>query len=552
MGYVAKIGGGKIKLGNGKFTVSPAYTKETIDLYIIAGQSNAHGHAKVSTLTSSQSAQEGFYYSSWHHDTSNAETTQYYSSILNYIKAGSTRGDSNKSTLGGSTDFGPELGFVSKANSLNLANGRPIGIVKYAVGASALLQNANLSDWDINATTYRNGDCWRGFKRALADAKFKLDSAGYNYQWKGMIWWQGESGTSVTGLSAFVSAFRNLMGTTYGVANSSQFPVVITGNSTGWGSTLEAGVAYPDPYIGFIDAASYGQVYIGGSFNTHPGDTILDYDVDDNGVNDMFNIGEAYADEMVLALSGNTSTGWQPDSASAKLWADASQITGSSGDSVTSFADRVAGVNWNVVGSATIGTQNGKNVIAFSPTQDTDYLQSASSITTSTGRQIWYLVARPEGVNSNQDSLWSQVGGNAITLLPNSSVDYYGRMYHAGRLVNASNISTTNLEGTYSLFAFDWDPDNDTVKTYFNGTLKETFNTQTQGSFDLTMASSATYRFMSQYGAPTPANILDGYFAEAIITTDTTNHQKTEGYLAWKWGLESMLPSGHPYKNYKP
>tara|TARA_R110000851_G_scaffold190494_2_gene341108 strand:- start:1281 stop:2210 length:930 start_codon:yes stop_codon:yes gene_type:complete len=32
----------------------------------------------------------------------------------------------------------------------------------------------------------------------------------------------------------------------------------------------------------------------------------------------------------------------------------------------------------------------------------------------------------------------------------------------------------------------------------------------------------------------------------------TTNRQKTEGYLAWKWGLESNLPAGHPYKNAAP
>jgi hypothetical protein len=151
-------------------------------------------------------------------------------------------------------------------------------------------------------------------------------------------------------------------------------------------------------------------------------------------------------------------------------------------------------------------------------------------------------------VNNNQDSLWSQRGGNAITLLPESNVEFLGRMYHASQPVNSSAISTTNLEGTYFMMAFDWDPDANTVKTYFNGTLKETYNTP----FDLTMNSSTTFfRFMAQYGA-TPISISDGYLAEAIITTDTENHQKTEGYLAWKWGLESLLPSEHPYKLVKP
>ena len=34
--------------------------------------------------------------------------------------------------------------------------------------------------------------------------------------------------------------------------------------------------------------------------------------------------------------------------------------------------------------------------------------------------------------------------------------------------------------------------------------------------------------------------------------TDISEIEKAEGYLAWKWGLVSNLPSGHPYKNSRP
>jgi hypothetical protein len=46
-----------------------------------------------------------------------------------------------------------------------------------------------------------------------------------------------------------------------------------------------------------------------------------------------------------------------------------------------------------------------------------------------------------------------------------------------------------------------------------------------------------------------------GDLAEVItFSTDltTTNRQKVEGYLAWKWGLQSTLPSNHPYRNTAP
>ena len=48
---------------------------------------------------------------------------------------------------------------------------------------------------------------------------------------------------------------------------------------------------------------------------------------------------------------------------------------------------------------------------------------------------------------------------------------------------------------------------------------------------------------------------LTASVAEVIVysTTPTpTQRQQIEGYLAWKWGLVTNLPAGHPYKNYPP
>jgi len=48
------------------------------------------------------------------------------------------------------------------------------------------------------------------------------------------------------------------------------------------------------------------------------------------------------------------------------------------------------------------------------------------------------------------------------------------------------------------------------------------------------------------------ASDLDGYFAEIIGFADNSQQERVEGYLAWKWGLVSSLPAGHPYKNQPP
>jgi hypothetical protein len=50
--------------------------------------------------------------------------------------------------------------------------------------------------------------------------------------------------------------------------------------------------------------------------------------------------------------------------------------------------------------------------------------------------------------------------------------------------------------------------------------------------------------------------ILSGTIYEIIFILDTnittTNRNKLEGYLAWKWGIQSYLPSGHPYLSAPP
>jgi len=53
--------------------------------------------------------------------------------------------------------------------------------------------------------------------------------------------------------------------------------------------------------------------------------------------------------------------------------------------------------------------------------------------------------------------------------------------------------------------------------------------------------------FMSRY--------YNGYIGDFIFfgtSYTTTEREKTEGYLAWKWGIQANLPSGHPYKSAAP
>lgn len=51
------------------------------------------------------------------------------------------------------------------------------------------------------------------------------------------------------------------------------------------------------------------------------------------------------------------------------------------------------------------------------------------------------------------------------------------------------------------------------------------------------------------------SNYNSGNIREIVVvpaSLSSADRQRIEGYLAWKWGLEGKLPSGHPYKNEAP
>lgn len=91
------------------------------------------------------------------------------------------------------------------------------------------------------------------------------------------------------------------------------------------------------------------------------------------------------------------------------------------------------------------------------------------------------------------------------------------------------------------------------VANYSGGTLT-LFEQGTQtASTNLVTSGSTTNELGALFiGADSdPSNYLNGNIAEIIITheaMDSTSRQKTEGYLAHKWGLTGYLPTNHPYK----
>ena len=526
---------------------------QTVDVFIIAGQSNAHGWADVANgLSTAQATQDGIFYTSWHDHTSNASDPQYYSDWATSLVAGYTRGDSGESTLEGSSYFGPELGFVDRGAVINLTSGQPIGILKYAVGSSALVDDPNdptggTSDWDITATGNRRGDALRGFKLAVDDAVTKLNNSGYAYRIAGMIWWQQMSPT-VSGTTTLMNHIRNWLNTQgYLDMQASQFPIVITKN--GHGTDLTP-VASADAYIGVVDAGTFGHT----TSQNHLGQASHgSSDTNSSGTNDMFEIGEAYADQMQLAIAGNTNAAWSPSSITTRLWVDMddqSTFTSSSGY-VTSSADK-SGNNYSFSAksgstiTAVSSAQNGKNVLRFDG--DSDATTSTSVGFTPSARHKWFFTAKVTGSDKFDALLIVQKGNSFRMIMQNLDSD--GVFPADWNIITGNNMkgNSANLLGQWVLLSAEFDVPNQVSSAWLNGTAYNSNVAQT----DLTTTNftNMTVKLCENSGS----QIQDADWGELIMTEDVSqsNSEKIEGYLAHKWGLTSDLPSNHPYKTTAP
>jgi hypothetical protein len=239
---------------------------------------------------------------------------------------------------------------------------------------------------------------------------------------------------------------------------------------------------------------------------------------------------------------------WTPGNISTALWLDAndaSTIT-LNGSTVSQWRDKSG--NNRHASQATVANQptytanglNGKSVVTFDGVNDlmslsSPYISSSgiSSIAVlrlsnvTGGTQIYeginiigswvgdFIQDFSLGVRQSSVSVYAEKGGGhtearAGTVSVNENIIVYG---HASSLNTAASLNGGNLSlaGTarndLRVFGIGKDPDN--------------------GSF-------------FYFGIAAEIVLING-----VLSTD---RQKLEGYLAWKWGLQSNLPTDHPFK----
>ena len=260
---------------------------------------------------------------------------------------------------------------------------------------------------------------------------------------------------------------------------------------------------------------------------------------------------------------------WEPTDANVVTWIDASDSSNysTSGTTLTSVTDKSGTYTLTVGGTPTVGnTQNGLNVFDFDG--NNEYLQSTSySAQTDGSGNHWAIgVFRYDSTNNTKNSFWSyETNGSpkrdyAISSGASNNT-WPGELDLDGLSSNRISSTIGNLQ-TWTLKSLTRNQYH-IVACWFNKTGNQ-IGVRVDGSnaftpvndYDNSIQTNQELRLMRNRASVELDGKLAEFFAVADIPgtggTDLTDLEKAEGYLAWKWGLVSSLPSGHPYKNNPP
>jgi hypothetical protein len=227
-----------------------------------------------------------------------------------------------------------------------------------------------------------------------------------------------------------------------------------------------------------------------------------------------------------------------------QLWLDAAEpstITGTS--PVTAWRDKsgnglVAGVNNSLTRPSFITTGNGKPAIQFLPSQ-------AFNVTGFNYTTAWSAICCMNTVDIGAGRfLISPFSGLGITLMSMNPGVSGNKIF--GSTLTATNITGENIENT----SVQNSAASGLLDYFRNGVLIN----QITGSIGVNATANVTLGI----GANATGNFnMDGTYNmyEILIYNSrlsTSQRQQVEGYLAWKWGLQSSLPSTHAYAKFRP
>lgn len=253
-----------------------------------------------------------------------------------------------------------------------------------------------------------------------------------------------------------------------------------------------------------------------------------------------------------------------------QLWFDADDaatITLATGvsqwDDKSGNARHVAQATGSFQPSLVANEQNGLDVIRFDGTDDR--LRCTSGLTGLTANTNGVLLATVRKWPSSPSASQILIGIGTATadtsrqnLLGGATASrsgVSGRRVAADAGITLSSGSDMSNGWEVQLGTFDYT--NTDLFLHINGTLAGS-NTSFYGSANtentvpINVTVGASVNSSAAVNAFFAGDIGELICAQDIQTTLTYHRRLFEGYLAWRWGLETSLPTSHPYRYWRP
>ena len=248
--------------------------------------------------------------------------------------------------------------------------------------------------------------------------------------------------------------------------------------------------------------------------------------------------------------------GWNPSLISTALWLDAADIATITlnGSTVSQWNDKSGNGRNASQGTAgqqptyTSNSQNGYGMISFDGSNDNLDISSTTLITSGNSNFGVFVAYKPKTATGYGAILANYVAGQFELLFGSQSAAAYlapWGLYNNASLDLDSDNYTQNANTFISCVRTGG-----SVVGYTNGTTK---NTVANSASVYNGANTASVWAVGANTVNTEAALMDLY--ELIVidgTVSTDTRQKTEGYLAHKWGLTDSLPADNPYKSTAP
>ena len=249
------------------------------------------------------------------------------------------------------------------------------------------------------------------------------------------------------------------------------------------------------------------------------------------------------------------------------LWLDPSDTstTTYSGTTLLSITDKTGTATMSVTNTPGKGTTNGLEHIVFDQTFN-EYLSSDTTVQAASGNHWALFIGQIATPNNTKDSIWSfetnQSPKRDYAVSASSSSAFDGELDLDGLSSNRISSSAGNKidftaqtpiqPNTNFMLLCYFDKTGSEIGVRVNG--NNAFTPETD--YDNNLKTTAGMNIFRNRGSQT----FGGKLFEFIVAQgqpgtgggDKTYIEQAEGYIAHKWGMTSLLPAGHPYKNSAP